>query len=583
MQSEWVTLKQQTFFTEMNVIHSSYSSHYITSAIQLAWHIHNHFNSLFSLNPPPDALMDCVLVTSGFESTVIQSYCLSFLVSLFRYLRSSIHWYNCQCSRQTEQSGLMVSTMSTNYGISSNNMDQCILSDQVIPLQNTFQFLGYQSYHRSVQHAQPTNPLFICEQQTHSFLLQPYIKSNQLIIHCTLQLIRWEGSISSEEIQYLLRDEITRLTSDYQNQRVFQKDLTLQIIFPSLRLNLTHQSNLFSNLTQKLENSDTCQNNPILCPCVPAAHFCWESYEIHRHPVNAYFILHSILSSHILDWLQLNHFQLYRCSETGDGTQAYLTSTRNTGRQLVLRYSRGSEQHTLEVLYQPFISTLLQPPITPLSTLLECSQRKRNRMTIPETEEKVLLHVYLEQMSTELQLNSVLFDLLSRLFNSVLTHQVSSSTITNSTLFIHLILFIFREQEVVRILLQRCIHSTQHFYAFLPVLPTSHSHTCPLLSNKFSVPFVHSKSDSISMQANSYLFSIIQFNLSIRFFTLPDSMLHHLHTIASENVEYAFINHSQAFFTICDSRGNSLTSRETEFSLYLLFLHDFSSQSSMRD
>lgn len=85
------------------------------------------------------------------------------------------------------------------------------------------------------------------------------------------------------------------------------------------------------------------------------------------------------------------------------------------------------------------------------------------------------------------------------------------------------------------------------------------------------------------MQANSYLFSIIQFNLSIRFFTLPDSMLHHLHTIASENVDYAFINHSQAFFTICDSRGNSLTSRETEFSLYLLFLHDFSSQSSMRD
>ena len=101
-------------------------------------------------------------------------------------------------------------------------------------------------------------------------------------------------------------------------------------------------------------------------------------------------------------------------------------------------------------------------------------------MTIPETEEKVLLHVYLEQMSTELQLNSVLFDLLSRLFNSVLTHQVSSSTITNSTLFIHLILFIFREQEVVRILLQRCIHSTHSYLSCPQVI---HTHVLCFLIN----------------------------------------------------------------------------------------------------
>lgn len=111
-------------------------------------------------------------------------------------------------------------------------------------------------------------------------------------------------------------------------------------------------------------------------------------------------------------------------------------------------------------------------------------------------------------------------------------------------------------------------------------MPHNPSHTCPLLTNRFSIPFIHSKTDSVSTQANSYLFSILQFNLSIRFSPLPENLLNHLHSIAAENVDYLFIHHSQAFFTICDSRGNSLTSRETEFSLYLLFLHDFSSQSS---
>lgn len=140
----------------------------------------------------------------------------------------------------------------------------------------------------------------------------------------------------------------------------------------------------------------------------------------------------------------------------------------------------------------------------------------------------------------------------------------------------------FREQDVVCILLQRCIHSTQHFYTFLPVSQHTHSHICSLpSSNRFCIPFIHSKHDSISDQANSYLFSLIQFNLSVRFFILPEALLTYLHTLASENVDYAFINHSQAFFTICDARGNSLTSRETDFYLCLLFLHDFNSQSAM--
>ena len=211
--------------------------------------------------------------------------------------------------------------------------------------------------------------------------------------------------------------------------------MTLQFIYPSLRLNLSHQTNLFSNLAQKLENFESCQNNPILCPCIPAAHFSWESYEIHHHPINPGFFLHSILSAHILDWLHLNHFQLYRCSETEDGTQAYLTCTQHTGRQIVLRYSRGSTQHVLDILYQPFISTLLQPPITPLSALLEWTQRKKGGISLLETDERVSLSEYLNRMSVELQLNSTLFQMFSTLSNAVLLQNTSSSCLVDSSLY----------------------------------------------------------------------------------------------------------------------------------------------------
>lgn len=241
-----------------------------------------------------------------------------------------------------------------------------------------------------------------------------------MIVHCTLQLVRWEGTLSTAEVQTLLREEINQFTSDYSSQKVFQKDFTLQLLFPSLRLNLAHQSMTFSSLAQKQENSDTCQNNPILCSCIPAAHFCWESYEIHRHPVGQHFILHSLLSSHILDWLTLNHFQLYRYSESKEMTQAYLTSCNESDRQLVMKYKCESDQHILEVLYQPFISTSLHPPITPLLTLLEWQQRRLNRISSVECEEMISLKAYVKRLTNELKLNFTLFELLSELFNSVL-------------------------------------------------------------------------------------------------------------------------------------------------------------------
>ena len=63
----------------MDVIYSSYSPHFITSATQIALNIINHFNNLFlQVDSLPDASFDCVLVTAGFEATVWYFILLTF-------------------------------------------------------------------------------------------------------------------------------------------------------------------------------------------------------------------------------------------------------------------------------------------------------------------------------------------------------------------------------------------------------------------------------------------------------------------------------------------------------------------------
>ena len=50
-----------------------------------------------------------------------------------------------------------------------------------------------------------------------------------------------------------------------------------------------------------------------------------------------------------------------------------------------------------------------------------------------------------------------------------------------------------------------------------------------------------------------------------------------LKEIAKNSLDYAYISQSQAFFAVCDSRGDPLVSRDSEFYLFLLFLQDLSS------
>lgn len=99
--------------------------------------------------------------------------------------------------------------------------------------------------------------------------------------------------------------------------------------------------------------------------------------------------------------------------------------------------------------------------------------------------------------------------------------------------------------------------------------------------NPFKLTLPSGKCDLVSNQANSYLFSLIQYNLSWRFFTPPEWLAVHLRSFATESNDFAFIPHSQLFMAICDARGGSVSSFDSEFFVYLLFLHDFSTSNSV--
>ena len=138
-------------------------------------------------------------------------------------------------------------------------------------------------------------------------------------------------------------------------------------------------------------------------------------------------------------------------------------------------------------------------------------------------------------------------------------------------------------QNSIQLLLRRSIHCSQHFYTFTPLSHNVSSSNCSVKEtpNPFKLALPSTKCDLVSNQANSYLFSLLQYNLSWRFFTPPEWLSAHLHSFATESNDFAFIPHSQLFMTICDARGGSVSSFDSEFFVYLLFLHDFSASNSV--
>ena len=222
-----------------------------------------------------------------------------------------------------------------------------------------------------------------------------------------------------------------QLTADYASRPVFQSEFSLQFIYPSLRLSLLHQGELLSHLFHKTEIAESLQNNPVLCPCIPAAYFSWESVQIHSHQVTSGFILNSLFSTHMLEWLKKNNYQLYRYEDTNTNTNTtlniYMTQWQDKARQLVARYTIYEDTHSIYLMFLPFLSSLVVPPITPLLQLLERSLSRRSitrsirsEASGEEDDGRITIIHYYERLQSELKLGYSLFYTLSELFNSVL-------------------------------------------------------------------------------------------------------------------------------------------------------------------
>ena len=220
-----------------------------------------------------------------------------------------------------------------------------------------------------------------------------------------------------------------QLTVDYTSRPVFQSEFSLQFIYPSLRLSLLHQSALLSHLFHKTEIAESLQNNPVLCPCIPAAYFSWESVQIHSHQVTSGFILNSLFSTHMLEWLKKNNYQLYRYEDDNDKNtlNVYMTQWQDKARQLVARYTIYEDIHSIYLMFLPFLSSLVVPPITPLLQLLERSLSRRSitrsirsEASGEEDDGRITIIHYYERLQSELKLGYSLFYTLSELFNNVL-------------------------------------------------------------------------------------------------------------------------------------------------------------------
>ena len=141
-----------------------------------------------------------------------------------------------------------------------------------------------------------------------------------------------------------------------------------------------------------------------------------------------------------------------------------------------------------------------------------------------------------------------------------------------------------RHREIAFLLLRQSLHTSQHFYTFLPysIRPRNEYLLSPLpkRENKFAITIHHDSCDPLSKEANTYLLRLLRYNLSTLYHRIPETAMATLREIASLFLDYEYINNSQGFFTACNSSGNR-TSYGYNFSLFFVFLHNFSSSSLM--
>ena len=315
-------------------------------------------------------------------------------------------------------------------------------------------------------------------------------------------------------------------------------------------------------------------------------------HKYHRHPS---FILYSQYVRNLIQWLRLNHFSIVQYDDKNDFVTISLAQD-NMTRDIVVQFTLSDEAMEICLLYLSFQKTGYSPMQTPLIALLK-QQEVRNQQisgsaeTTPKSDsgEKMDISDLVHSISEELQLNYAVFLTLSEFYNwdrqLRKSHNPSISGSFDIDLpelargEVHLLAsqseITRRSEEIVMLLLRRATHTSEHFYAFTP-----------MDKGAFEEQFVRSRApacgsddpySALMSKTNEYLFSLLQYNLGEMFHPFPESSFDILKEIAKNSLDYAYISQSQAFFAVCDSRGDPLVSRDSEFYLFLLFLQDLSS------
>lgn len=356
------------------------------------------------------------------------------------------------------------------------------------------------------------------------------------------------------------------------------------MMYPALPLNLFGRK--IPSLMDRIDEIQSDSFCPVLCPCICPTESSWERVVLHHFAVSELFVFQHILSRNLLQLFQQNQFECFHYEEKdSDEVSLFFIHASSSRCPVMLIYTFSSSSHTIELLRLPFSSVPCDLS-TPLYSLLHSSGNSKCLEKIDDLDSLSDAERFEKLLSEEIRLNYAIFCILSYYYHLSNNNELSEEIPFCADLFKWVCVdgLRGRHREIAFLMLRQSLHTSQHFYTFLPysIRPRNEYMLSPLpkLENKFTITIHRDKCDPLSKEANTYLLQLLRFNLSTLYHPIPETALATLREIASLFLDYEYINNSQGFFTACNSSGARLN-YGYNFCLFFVFLHNFSSSSIM--
>ena len=353
-------------------------------------------------------------------------------------------------------------------------------------------------------------------------------------------------------------------------------------MYPALPLNLFGRK--IPTLLDQIDEIQSDSFSPILCPCICPTESSWEHVVLHEFSVSEIFVFQHILSRNLLQLFKQNKFECYHyVEEDNSEVKLFFIHASSSRCPVILNYTFSSSKHTIELLRLPF-SSVPSDLSTPLYSLLHASGNSKCLESTEDLDSLSEAERFERLLSEEIRLNYAIFCLLSYYYH------LSNNNEMGKELSFCTDLFKWergsglpdRQREIAFLMLRQALHTSQHFYTFLPysIRPRNEYMLSPLpkRENKFAITIHRDRCDPLSKEANTYLLQLLRYNLSTLYHSIPETAMATLCEIASLFLDYEYINNSQGFFTACNSSGNRI-SYGYNFCLFFVFLHNFSSSS----